>query len=166
MHPMNVDNGGTRRLKPAMDLSVLDDASWLYDQDQVLAKVAESGTTDSISLTMHGHTTRRIILLTRGAKSGRTRRTPLVRVEHDGRYLLVASKGGNAGNPAWYHNLKAHPDVEIQDGTGTKRYSAREIGVVERVVWWRRAVAEWPAFEEYAARTKRVIPLIELTPAG
>jgi deazaflavin-dependent oxidoreductase (nitroreductase family) len=147
-----------------MDLSILDDASWLHDQSRLLAKVGEAGTTDSIALTMGEHTTRRIILSTRGAKSGQIRRTPLVRIEHDGRYLVVASKGGAARNPAWYHNIKAHPDVQIQDGAVTANYSAREIESDERAAWWSLAVKEWPFFEEYAGKTERLIPLLELAP--
>jgi deazaflavin-dependent oxidoreductase (nitroreductase family) len=152
------------RPTPTMDLSVLDDASWLYDQSQLLATVDAAGTTDSISVTTGGTTTRRIILVTRGAKSGETRRTPLVRIEYDGRYLLVASKGGAAKNPAWYHNIKAHPDVQIQDGTATVNYFAREIALDERAAWWSRAVKEWAFFAEYQQKTPRLIPLLELTP--
>jgi deazaflavin-dependent oxidoreductase (nitroreductase family) len=147
-----------------MDLSVLDDESWLYDQSQVLAKVADTGTTDSIALAMGEHTTQRIVLVTRGAKSGQIRRTPLVRIKHDGRYLVVASKGGATRNPAWYHNIKAHSDVQVQDGAVTANYSAREIASDERAAWWSRAVKEWPFFEEYASKAERLIPLIELTP--
>ncbi|MEV0543560.1 nitroreductase family deazaflavin-dependent oxidoreductase [Nocardia salmonicida] len=105
-----------------------------------------------------------ILLTTKGAKSGKLRKTPLMRVEHDGEYAIVASLGGAPKNPVWYHNIKADPHVELRDGTTTKDYTAREVVGDERAQWWERAVAAWPDYEEYTKKTDRVIPVFVLTP--
>jgi len=106
-----------------------------------------------------------IILLTSvGAKSGKLRKTPLMRVEHDGRYAVVASKGGAPAHPTWYYNLKANPHVELQDGAVTRDYEAVEVQGAEREEWWRRAVAVWPDYAGYQTRTDREIPVFVLTP--
>ncbi|WP_063057218.1 nitroreductase family deazaflavin-dependent oxidoreductase [Nocardia salmonicida] len=105
-----------------------------------------------------------ILLTTKGAKSGKLRKTPLMRVEHDGEYAVVASLGGAPKNPVWYHNIKADPHVELRDGTTTKDYTAREVVGDERAQWWERAVAAWPDYEEYTKKTDRVIPVFVLTP--
>lgn len=108
---------------------------------------------------------RPIILLTSlGARTGKLRKTPLMRVEHEGEYAIVASKGGAPVHPVWYHNLIAHPLVELQDGSVTKDYVAREVGGAERAAWWERAVAAWPDYAQYATRTDRQIPVFVLTP--
>ena len=108
---------------------------------------------------------RPIILLTSvGAKSGKLRKTPLMRVEHDGEYAVVASKGGAPEHPVWYYNLVAHPLVELQDGAVTKDYLARLVTGEEREIWWERAVATWPDYAGYATRTDREIPVFVLTP--
>lgn len=105
-----------------------------------------------------------VILTTRGAKSGKLRKTPLMRVEHDGRYAVVASLGGAPKHPVWYHNLKADPHVELQD-RGTKRdYTAREVVGDEKAVWWERAVATWPDYAKYQTKTERQIPVFVLEP--
>ncbi|WP_210505251.1 nitroreductase family deazaflavin-dependent oxidoreductase [Naasia sp. SYSU D00057] len=110
---------------------------------------------------------RPIILLTSvGAKSGKLRKTPLMRVEHDGEYAVVASKGGAPEHPVWYYNLVAHPLVELQDGAVTKDYLARIATGEEREIWWERAVATWPDYAGYATRTDREIPVFVLTPVG
>ena len=112
--------------------------------------------------TMRG---RPIILLTSlGAKSGKIRKTPLMRVEHNGEYAVVASQGGAPKHPVWYHNLVAHPHVELQDGPVRKDYVAREATGEEREIWWRRATAAWPDYDEYQKKTDRVIPVFVLTP--
>jgi deazaflavin-dependent oxidoreductase (nitroreductase family) len=90
----------------------------------------------------------------------------VIRVEHEGRYAAVASKGGAATNPAWYHNLVAHPDVELWDGTVKKAYRAREIHGAERQEWWDRAVKAWPSYDDYRSKTDRVIPVLVLEPAS
>ena len=106
-----------------------------------------------------------IILLTSvGAKSGKLRKTPLMRVEHKGEYAVVASKGGAPEHPVWYHNLKKHPHVELQDGPVRKDYTAREVTGDEKAPWWERAVAVWPDYANYQAKTDRQIPVFVLTP--
>ncbi|MFD6401392.1 nitroreductase family deazaflavin-dependent oxidoreductase [Nocardia sp. NPDC060249] len=105
-----------------------------------------------------------ILLTTKGAKTGKLRKTPLMRVEHDGEYAVVASLGGAPKNPVWYHNIKADPHVELRDGTTTKDYTAREVVGDERAQWWERAVAVWPDYDEYTKKTDRVIPVFVLTP--
>ena len=105
-----------------------------------------------------------ILLTTIGAKTGKVRKTPLMRVEHDGEYAVVASLGGAPKHPVWYHNVKAHPQVELQDGTVTKDYEAREVVGDEKAVWWERAVAAWPDYANYQKKTDRQIPVFVLTP--
>ncbi|WPO75628.1 MULTISPECIES: nitroreductase family deazaflavin-dependent oxidoreductase [unclassified Streptomyces] len=105
-----------------------------------------------------------IVLTSLGAKSGKLRKNPLMRVEHEGEYVVVASKGGDPANPSWYHNLVAHPQVELQDGPVKKDYRARIVTGAERQLWWERAVAVWPDYGEYQKKTTREIPLFVLTP--
>ncbi len=105
-----------------------------------------------------------IILTSVGAKSGKLRKTALMRVEHDGEYAVVASKGGAPDNPAWYYNLIAQPHVELQDLAVTRDYTARVVEGEERAEWWARAVATWPQYDDYVTRTDREIPVFVLTP--
>lgn len=105
-----------------------------------------------------------ILLTTIGAKTGKIRKTPLMRVEHDGEYAVVASLGGAPKHPVWYHNIKAHPRVELQDGTVTREYEAREVAGDEKATWWERAVAAWPDYADYQRKTDRQIPVFVLTP--
>jgi deazaflavin-dependent oxidoreductase (nitroreductase family) len=105
-----------------------------------------------------------IVVTSVGAKTGKLRKTALMRVEHDGRYAVVASRGGAARNPVWYHNLKANPHVELQDGATKLDYRAREVSGGEKAEWWRRAVEIWPAYDDYQAKTKREIPVFVLEP--
>lgn len=106
-----------------------------------------------------------IILLTSvGAKSGKLRKTPLMRVDYNGEYAVVASKAGAPEHPVWYHNLKKHPHVELQDGPVRKDYTAREVTGDEKAAWWERAVAVWPDYANYQAKTDRAIPVFVLTP--
>ena len=107
-----------------------------------------------------------ILLTTIGAKTGKIRKTPLMRVEHDGEYAVVASLGGAPQNPVWYYNVKAHPRVELQDGPVNKDYEAREAVGEERATWWERAVAAWPDYAEYQKKTDRQIPVFVLTPVN
>ncbi len=105
-----------------------------------------------------------IILLTSvGAKTGALRKTPLMRVEHDGQYAVIASQGGAPTHPVWYHNLVKHPHVELQDGADRADYDAHLAEGEERAVWWERAVAVWPDYAEYQKRTDREIPVFVLT---
>lgn len=104
-----------------------------------------------------------VVVTSVGVRSGRLRKTPLMRVEHDGEYALVASKGGAARHPAWYYNVAANPHVELQDGPVKHDYTAREVVGEERARWWRRAVEAFPPYADYAARTDRRIPVFVLT---
>jgi deazaflavin-dependent oxidoreductase (nitroreductase family) len=107
-----------------------------------------------------------ILLTTIGAKTGKIRKTPLMRVEHDGEYAVVASLGGAPKNPVWYYNIVANPRVELQDGPDTKDYDSREVFGDEKAVWWERAVATWPDYAEYQTKTDRQIPVFVLTPVS
>jgi deazaflavin-dependent oxidoreductase (nitroreductase family) len=107
-----------------------------------------------------------ILLTTGGAKSGKIRKTPLMRVEHGGEYAVVASLGGAPKHPVWYFNIKKNPRVELQDGTVTKEYDSRELVGDEKVVWWERAVEAWPDYAEYQTKTDRQIPVFVLTPVS
>jgi deazaflavin-dependent oxidoreductase (nitroreductase family) len=107
-----------------------------------------------------------ILLTTVGAKTGKLRKTPLMRVEHDGQYAVVASLGGAPKNPVWYHNIKKNPRVELQDGSVTRDYDAREVFGDEKAAWWDRAVEAWPEYAEYQTKTDRQIPVFVLTPVG
>ncbi len=105
-----------------------------------------------------------IVVTSIGAKSGKVRKTPLMRVEHDGEYAAVASLGGAPQNPVWYYNLKKNPHVELQDQTVKKDYVAREVSGEERDIWWERAVAAFPDYADYQKKTERVIPVFVLSP--
>lgn len=105
-----------------------------------------------------------IVLTSVGARSGKLRKTALMRVEHDGRYAVVASKGGAPTHPVWFHNLVAEPHVELQDGAVKKDYDARIVEGEERDAWWARAVEAWPDYASYQTRTDRVIPVFVLEP--
>jgi deazaflavin-dependent oxidoreductase (nitroreductase family) len=104
-----------------------------------------------------------IVLTSVGAKSGKLRKTALMRVEHDGEYAVVASLGGAPKNPVWYFNLLANPHVELQDGPVKRDFTAREVTGDERSVWWARAVAAYPDYADYQERTSRQIPVLVLT---
>ena len=105
-----------------------------------------------------------VILTTLGAKSGKLRKTPLMRVEHDGRYAVVASLGGAPKHPLWYHNIVASPHVELQDGPVTQDMTAREVVGDELAVWWERALAAYPEYADYQQKTTRRIPVFVLEP--
>ncbi|MBB2975644.1 deazaflavin-dependent oxidoreductase (nitroreductase family) [Microbacterium endophyticum] len=105
-----------------------------------------------------------IVLTSVGAKSGGLRKTALMRVEHEGKYLVVASKGGAPEAPAWYWNVVKHAHVELQDGAVTRDYMARELSGDERALWWERAVAVWPDYNEYQKKTEREIAIFVLEP--
>jgi deazaflavin-dependent oxidoreductase (nitroreductase family) len=101
-----------------------------------------------------------VIFTTRGNKSGKIRKIPLMRVEHDGAYAMVASEGGAPKHPVWYHNLKADPEaLTVQDGPEPFDARARELSGEEREVWWRRAVAAYPPYADYQRKTDRLIPV-------
>jgi deazaflavin-dependent oxidoreductase (nitroreductase family) len=123
-----------------------------------IEKVLATGTTASINIK-----DRPVVVITmRGAKSGRLRRVPVMRVEHGGTYAIVASKGGSPKHPVWYHNVKAEPLLELQDGTEVRQYCARELAGDERGVWWERAVEAFPDYARYQARADRELPVFVL----
>jgi len=105
-----------------------------------------------------------IVMTSLGAKSGKLRKTALMRVEHEGSYAVVASKGGAPEHPTWYHNLVAHPLVELQDGPVKRDYAVRELSGAERETWWARAVEVWGPYADYQTKTDRLIPVLLLTP--
>jgi deazaflavin-dependent oxidoreductase (nitroreductase family) len=106
-----------------------------------------------------------VIVTMRGAKSGKIRKVPVMRVEHDGEYAIVASIGGAPKNPTWYANLVADPAVMIQDGAEPHHFVGREVEGDERALWWDRAVAAYPSYADYQERTERVIPVFVATRA-
>jgi len=133
---------------------------WVRDQVELFEG---SGGTKG---TMLGSTDMPVVIVTNlGAKTGKVRKTPLMRVEHDGHYAAVASLGGAPKNPVWYYNLKANPRVEVQDGPKRFDMVAREITGNEKEEWWQRAVAAYPPYADYQAKTSRVIPVFVLEPA-
>ena len=105
-----------------------------------------------------------IILTHTGIKSGLTRKSPLMRVEHDGRYALIASYGGAPAHPLWYHNVVANPVVEVQDGPVKQTMRAREITGAEKEQWWAYAYETYPKFVEYRAKAPRDIPVLVVDP--
>jgi len=107
-----------------------------------------------------------IVLSSIGAKTGKLRKTPLMRVEHDGDYAVVASMGGAPKNPVWYYNLKKNPHVELQDGPTKRDYNAREVTGDEKAIWWKRAVDTWPDYAKYQTKTERQIPVFVLEPVA
>ncbi len=107
-----------------------------------------------------------IVLTSVGAKSGKLRKTPLMRVEHNGEYAVVASLGGAPKHPVWYYNLVANPHVELQDGPAKQDYQAREVDGAEYDAWFERAVEAWPDYAEYQKKTTRKMPIFVLTPAS
>ena len=105
-----------------------------------------------------------VIFTTRGNRSGKVRKTPVMRVEHGGQYALVASKGGAPTHPVWYYNLVAHPgDVLLQDGPSPFEVVVRQVSGEERAEWWERAVAAYPPYAEYQLKTSREIPVFVAT---
>ncbi|WP_069386365.1 nitroreductase family deazaflavin-dependent oxidoreductase [Cellulosimicrobium cellulans] len=103
-----------------------------------------------------------VVLTTLGRRTGKVRKTPLMRVEHEGAYAVVASLGGAPQHPVWYHNVVAHPRVELQDGPEKHEYVAREVEGAERDLWWERAVAAYPPYADYQEKTSRRIPVLVL----
>ena len=105
-----------------------------------------------------------VVLTSVGARTGKLRKIALMRVEHEGVYAVVASLGGAPKHPTWYHNLRKHPHVELQDGPTRRDYLAREVSGDEKAVWGARAVEAWPDYASYQARTDRQIPVFVLEP--
>ena len=132
-------------------------ASWARDQVDLYERSGGTQGTDMNGMPV-------IIRTSVGARTGKVRKTPLMRVEHGGQYAVVASLGGAPSNPVWYNNLTANPHVELQDGPVRKDYQAREVHGGERDTWWERAVAAYPDYAEYQKNTDRTIPVFVLTP--
>jgi len=107
-----------------------------------------------------------VVVTMLGARSGKVRKIPVMRVEHDGAYAVVASLGGAPKHPVWYHNLLAHPLVELQDGPAKADYTVREVSGAERDLWWARSVEAYPDYADYQTRTSRVIPVLVLEPVA
>jgi deazaflavin-dependent oxidoreductase (nitroreductase family) len=107
-----------------------------------------------------------IVVTSMGSASGKLRKNPVMRVEHEGKYAAVASKGGAAENPSWYRNLVDHPLVEVQDGPAKGDYTARELSGEERGQWWERALVVWPDYASYQENTDREIPVFVLEPVS
>jgi deazaflavin-dependent oxidoreductase (nitroreductase family) len=107
-----------------------------------------------------------VIVTMRGRRTGKVRKVAVIRIEHDGTYAAVASKGGADHHPGWYLNLLANPDVTVQDGPMVQTLRAREVGGDEKIAWWGRAVEAWPAYDDYQRNTDRVIPVIVFEPPG
>ena len=128
---------------------------WVRDQ---VDRYESSGGTQA--LTLRGMPV--VILTTVGARSGKLRKAALMRVEHDRAYAVVASLGGAPNNPVWFANVKAHPEVELQDGPQKWDLVAREVHGDEKALWWERAVAAYPDYADYQRKTTREIPVVVL----
>lgn len=130
----------------------LSPTDWVRDQTE---RIIAQGTTDGVEVL-----DRPIVLFTTtGAQSGKKRFVPLMRVAEDGKYAMVASKGGDPKHPSWYFNVKANPAVTVQDGDTVTTGTAREIEGAEREHWWKLAVEAYPPYAEYQTKTSRQIPV-------
>ncbi len=133
--------------------------AWVRDQVDLYER---SGGTEGT--TLQGRPV--VVLTSRGAKSGKLRKTPVMRVEHGGRYAVVASLGGAPKHPVWYFNVQADPHVELQDGPSKWDMTAREVTGEEKAEWWKRAVEAYPPYEDYQKKTSREIPVFVLERSG
>ena len=134
---------------------------WVRDQVELYER---SGGTEGTTLRDTGLPV--VVVTSLGARSGKIRKTPLMRVEHEGAYALVASQGGAPEHPTWYHNVTKHPLIELQDGPVRQDMTVREVTGEEKAVWWERAVAAFPNYAEYQRRTDREIPLLVAEPVA
>lgn len=136
-------------------MTELSPTEWVREQTE---RILAQGTTDGVEVM-----DRPVVLFTTtGAKSGKKRYVPLMRVEENGRYAMVASKGGDPQHPSWYHNVKVNPTVTVQDGEKVFTLTAREIDGAEREHWWKLAVEAYPPYAEYQTKTDRQIPVFVL----
>jgi len=133
-------------------------AEWVRKQVEEIESSGGTGTS------MRGMSV--IVVTSMGHGSGKLRKNPVMRVEHDGKYAAVASKGGAPQNPTWYRNLVEHPLVEVQDATHKGDYTARQVSGEERAQWWERAVAAFPDYADYQKKTDREIPVFVLEPVS
>ncbi|NHC12273.1 nitroreductase family deazaflavin-dependent oxidoreductase [Motilibacter deserti] len=131
--------------------------AWVRDQVELYERTggAEGNTLRGVPV---------VVITSRGARSGKLRKNPVMRVEHEGRYAAVASKGGSPEHPTWYHNIVSEPLVELQDGPTPRDMRARVLEGAERAQWWERAVAVWPDYADYQKKTDRQIPVFLLEP--
>ena len=136
-------------------------ALWVRDQ---VEEYERSGGTTGTTLLETGLPV--VVVTNLGATSGKVRKTPLMRVEHEGMYAAVGSQGGAPTDPKWVHNLRANPQVEVQDGPVKREMAAREVSGTEREEWWKRAVAAYPPYAEYQQKTSRLIPVFVLEDAA
>lgn len=134
-------------------------SKWVRDQVELY-----EGSGGTSGTTMRGMPV--VVLTTVGARTGKLRKAPLMRVEHDGRYAAVASLGGSPKNPVWHANVLAHPLVELQDGPTKRDMLARELTGPEKAEWWARAVAAFPDYADYQKKTEREIPVFVLEPVA
>lgn len=136
-------------------------SSWDWVAKQIDLYESSGGTK---GVTLQGK--RCVVITMRGRRTGKVRKAAVMRVEHDGAYAAVASKGGAAQHPDWYHNLVGDPDVTVQDGPNIRHLRAREVHGDEKATWWARAIDVWPDYDEYQQRTKRDIPVVVFEPVG
>ncbi|WP_299052172.1 nitroreductase family deazaflavin-dependent oxidoreductase [uncultured Nocardioides sp.] len=137
-------------------------AQWVRDQ---VAEYEASGGQRATTLPGRDDPTPIVVITSVGKKSGNLRKNPVMKVERDGSYLAVASKGGAPDDPTWADNFRAHPEVDLQDGAEKRTYSVRELpDGPERDDWWTLAVESWSTYAEYQAKTDRLIPLFLLEP--
>ncbi|WP_374772486.1 nitroreductase family deazaflavin-dependent oxidoreductase [Streptomyces sp. NBC_01310] len=132
-----------------------------WQLDHVKQYVASNG-----SEGQYWNGTQTLLLTTVGRVSGKAVRTPLIYGEADGRYLVVASKGGDPEHPLWFRNLTAHPEVRIQVGARILQGTTRTANAEERAAYWPLMVKHWPAYDEYQAKTDREIPIVVIEPIG
>ncbi|MGQ4617370.1 nitroreductase/quinone reductase family protein [Nocardia sp. R7R-8] len=132
-------------------------AGWAADQAERIMKSGGTEGTTIMDMPV-------VLLTTIGNKTGKLRKTPLMRVAHDGEYAVVASLAGAPTHPVWYYNILADPHVELQDATVSNDYTAREVFGEEKALWWERAVAAYPPYADYQRKTTRDIPVLVLTP--
>lgn len=136
-------------------------ADWVREQ---VAKYEASGGAEANTLRDTGYPI--VVITSVGAKSGKLRKNPVMRVERDGKYVAIASKGGAPDQPEWYYNFLAHPEVDLQDGPEPKPYRARLLEGDERAEWWQVAVDTWPTYASYQKKTDREIPVFLLEPVS
>ena len=134
-------------------------SSWQFAADHV-ERYERSGGTDGT--TLRGMPV--VVLTMLGRRTGKLRKVPIMRVEHEGTYAVVGSLGGAPNNPVWVYNLRANPNVTLQDGPTLYDLTARELTGAERDLWWKRAVAAYPPYADYQAKTQRLIPVFVLEP--
>ena len=146
----NVSEGGAAYAASA--------SSWVAEQVELYERTdgAQGGTFRGFPV---------IVVTMTGARTGRVRKVPLMRVHHDGKYAVLAANGGDPVHPAWYRNILSSPSVRVQDRDRVMTMRPRELRGPERDIWWGRAVATYPLYEEYQAQTSRVIPVVLLEPA-